>query len=279
MKFISITKPGIIFGNAVTLTGAFFLGSKGHFHPILFLATLIGMSLVIASGCVFNNYIDRDIDRLMERTKNRVMVQGLISPSLAIAYGILLGLVGFLLLYFFVNPLTTLVALIGFIVYVVIYSLHSKRQSIYGTAIGGIAGALPPVVGYCAATNHFDAGAIILFAILFFWQLPHSYSIAIFRFKDYAAASIPVLPVKKTIHYTKVNMVLCIIAFTAAAVMLTVFGYTNMAYFIVALGLGLIWLSLAIKGFKTNCDTAWSRQMFSLSILNITLLSLVMAIR
>lgn len=278
MRFLSITKPGIIFGNLITVSGAFFLGSQGQIDLGLFFFTLLGMSLIIASGCVFNNIIDRDIDRLMERTKNRVLAQERMTLKTAIIYAISLGILGIALLYYETNPLTVLIALIGLFFYVVVYSLLLKRKSIYGTIIGGVAGAVPPVVGYCAVTNRFDMGALLLFLILFTWQIPHFYAISIYRLKDFAAAAIPILPVKKSIHYTKISMVLYVVAFTFTAIMPTLFGYTGIIYFVVAIAIGLTWLYFALSGFFVQDDQKWSRQMFLISIVNITLLSLMLAI-
>lgn len=279
MKFFSITKPGIIFGNIVTVSGGFLLGYQSHFNILLLLITLIGMSLIIASGCVFNNFIDRDIDKLMERTKERVLAQGQMSGTIAIIYAIVLGILGFAVLYAGTNPLTVLVAFIGWVFYVVVYSLWLKRKSGYGMIVGGIAGAVPPVVGYCAVTNQFDIGAILLFIILFLWQLPHFYAIAIYRLNDYKAAAIPVLPLRKGIHYTKVSMLIYIAAFTLAAITPSLFGYTGYIYFAVALILGITWFCLALQGFKSQNDIPWSRKVFFFSIITITLLSLTMAIK
>lgn len=261
------------------MCGGFFLGSVEHISFLLLLITLAGMSLVIGSGCVFNNVIDRDIDQLMEHTRNRVLVRGLISPSLAIIYGIVLGIAGFLILYYGTNLLTVLLAAIGWLVYVVIYSLVMKRKSSSGTLIGGIAGAIPPVVGYTAVTNRFDIGAIILFFILFFWQMPHFYAISIYRLNDYKAAAIPVLPLRKNIRYTKMVMLLYTIAFLAVTLLPAVFGLAGYIYSGCALILGLIWVYYAIQGFKAPNDRLWARKMFLFSILSITLLCMVMAIK
>lgn len=116
--FIQITKPGIIFGNVLSVAGGFFLASKGNIDFGVFLAAVIGTSLVVASGCVFNNCIDRDIDQRMERTRNRVLVQGLVSLKLALLYATLLGIAGVALLYTEANPLAALFAVIGFVIYV-----------------------------------------------------------------------------------------------------------------------------------------------------------------
>ncbi|MGA9702632.1 UbiA family prenyltransferase, partial [Pseudomonas sp.] len=160
--FIQITKPGIIFGNVLSVAGGFFLASKGHVDLAIFLAAMIGTSLVVASGCVFNNCIDRDIDIKMERTKNRVLVQGLISLKLALIYATVLGVAGVALLYKVANPLAALFAVIGFVIYVGLYSLYLKRKSVHGTLVGSLSGAMPPVIGYVAVTNSFDMAALTL---------------------------------------------------------------------------------------------------------------------
>lgn len=278
-EFFSILKPGIIFGNIVTVSGGFFLGAHYPFNLGLLFITIIGMSCVIGSGCIFNNYIDRDIDRLMHRTQNRVLVQGLISVKVAMIYAVVLGLCGFAILFFAVNSLTMWAAMLGFIVYVGIYSLYYKRKSTTGTLVGAVAGAIPPVVGYTAVTNRFDVGAIILFMILFFWQMPHFYAISIYRLEDFAAAKIPILPLKKNIKYTKISTLIYVLAFTVAAVMPSFFGYTGYIYFCIALMLGLIWFFLGLQGFGTKTDALWSRKMFGFSILSITVLCLGMAIK
>lgn len=278
-KFISITKPGIIFGNLITVAGGFGLASQGKYNLSLFLATLIGISLVIAAGCVFNNVIDRDIDSLMERTKNRVMVKGHLSAKVALFYGFILSLLGVFFLYHWANWLTVLVALIGLFFYVVVYSLWFKRNSIYGTLIGSISGSIPPVVGYCSVSNKFDLGALILFVLLSVWQMPHSYAIAIFRFNDYSSAGIPVLPVKKGIQVAKRNMLLYVVIFTVVSSLLSLCGYTGKYYLIVALAVGLWWIRLAASGFRAKSnDISWARKMFGFSIIAIMLLSLMMAL-
>ncbi|OAJ35192.1 heme o synthase [Piscirickettsia salmonis] len=278
MRLLSVTKPGIIFGNIVTACGGYFLGSQGDFSFITFVATIVGMSLVIACGCVINNCIDQDIDKLMARTKRRVSAQGLLSNANMILYGIVLGVLGVIFLYFFTNRLTVIVALVGLFVYIVLYSLWLKRTSIHGTLIGAISGAVPPVVGYCATTNRFDAGAMILFAILFLWQMPHSYAIAIFRLKDYKTANIPVLPVVKGIEHTKVIMCIYTVLFAIVVLLPTVFGYAGYTYLIAACLFGLSWLVLAIKGLGSDSNITWSRKMFVVSILGIMLLSVAMSV-
>ncbi len=277
-QYLQVTKPGIIFGNLISVVGGFLLASKGSIDYPLFLATLVGVSLVVASGCVFNNYIDRDIDKKMERTKNRVLVKGLIAPSVTLVYATALGIAGFALLYIAANPLAMWLAVMGFVVYVGVYSLYMKRHSVYSTLIGSLSGAAPPVIGYCAVTNEFDAGALILLAIFSLWQMPHSYAIAIFRFKDYQAANIPVLPVVKGISVAKNHITVYILAFMIATLMLTLVGYAGYKYLIVAAAVSVWWLGMALRGYKTENDSVWARKLFVFSIVAITSLSVMMSI-
>lgn len=264
--YYQLTKPGIIYGNAITVVAGFLLASRGHIDWVLLFATLVGLSLVVASGCVFNNYIDRDIDALMERTKNRVMVSGGISPRNALVYASILGIIGLAVLYFYTNLLTAAMALLGLFVYVVVYSLWLKRTSTHGTIVGSISGAMPPVVGYLAVTGSIDLGAVILFFILALWQMPHSFAIALYRLEDYTKAGIPVLPVKKGIFVTKVQTLIYVALFVLATFTLAVFGYAGYAYLSVMTILGLGWLAFSAKGFWTTDDRRWARSMFVYSI-------------
>ncbi|MCF7531223.1 heme o synthase [Pseudomonas petrae] len=276
--FIQITKPGIIFGNVLSVAGGFFLASKGHVDIGLFLAAMIGTSLVVASGCVFNNCIDRDIDVKMERTKNRVLVQGLVSVKLALIYATVLGVVGVGLLYTKANALAALFAVIGFVIYVGFYSLYLKRRSVHGTLVGSLSGAMPPVIGYVAVSNTFDLAALTLLVMFSLWQMPHSYAIAIFRFNDYRAASIPVLPVKRGIRVAKRHILIYILAFLLATLMLTFGGYAGLNYLAVAAAMGMYWLYMAWTGYKAKDDTVWARKLFVFSIFTITALSVAMSL-
>lgn len=259
-----LTKPGIILGNIITTASGFALASRGHIDFSLFLITLIGLGFVIASAGVFNNYIDRKMDAKMERTKNRALPKGLITPQKALIFASLLGVIGLVVLSY-TNLLTVFVALTGFFVYLVLYAFM-KYRSFYGTLIGSIAGAVPPVVGYCAVSDHFDTAALLLFVIVVLWQMPHFFSIAIYRIDDYAAASIPVLPIEKGMYTTKVHMLLYIIVFMMTTLLLTLSGYTGYLYALVAILLSLSWMALCLRGFTVNNDKRWARKMFVCSL-------------
>ncbi len=219
--------------------------------------------------------MDQGIDSKMARTKKRALVTKIIPEFHAVIYASILGIMGFLLLVINTNLLTTLTAFVGFFFYIIVYGI-SKRKSVHGTIIGSISGAVPPVVGYCAVTNTFDVGAFLLFLILVIWQMPHFYAIATFRHDDYAAASIPVLPVKKGLKQTKIQMILYIIAFIIVNALLTVFHYTAYTYLIIMTLLGLIWLVMTIQGFKTVDQNRWARKVFIFSLLLITVFSFLL---
>lgn len=268
-----LTKPGIIMGNLITTISGFALASRGQFDPWLFFATLVGLGAVIGSACVFNNYIDRDLDRKMARTRNRPLAQRLISGWSALLYAILLGISGIGCLALFTNGLATGVALIGFFIYVGLYSFW-KAKTTYATAVGSIAGAIPPVVGYCAVSHCFDLGAALLFMLLVLWQMPHFFSIAMYRIHEYKAASVPVMPLLKGNHATKIRMLLYIAGFCLASLLLIGCGYTGYVYLTCAIASGAAWLYLGWQGFKAENDVIWARKMFRLSLVIITALCL-----
>jgi protoheme IX farnesyltransferase len=275
--YYRLTKPGIVYGNLMFAAAGFLLAADGHIKIGLLLAALGGQALIIASACVFNNIIDRDVDKRMARTQKRAMVQRSVSIPAALTYGAILCIIGFGLLVLFTNWLTVLVVLVGFIVYVFIYAA-AKRWNEQGTLIGSIAGSVPPVGGYVAVTNQLDGGALLLFLILTFWQMPHFYAIATYRLKDYRAASLPVLTVKKGIRAAKLQTVLYIVGFTVVSALLTVYGYTGYVYLVIMLGLGIAWLRLALLGFRAKDDNKWGKQVFLFSLLITVIFSALLAV-
>lgn len=276
-RYYQLTKPGIIYGNLLNTAAGFLLASKWHFGFRLLVAALGGTALVIASACVFNNYIDRGIDAKMTRTKKRALVSGAVSAQNALTYAVMLGALGFTVLIIYTNALTVYLGLLAMFTYIVLYGI-SKRRSVHGTVVGSIAGALPPVAGYTAVTNRLDSGAILLFLILVCWQMPHFYAIAMYRFKDYKAAGLPVLPVKHGMRAAKLQIVLYILAFIVATTALSVSGYTGYTFAIVMGGAGAYWLSKGLKGFRTPDDAKWARGMFGISLLVIMTLAFMLSV-
>jgi protoheme IX farnesyltransferase len=271
-------KPGIVIGNAISVAGAFLMAAKGRIDAPLLLATMLGVSLTVASGCVFNNCIDRDVDRKMIRTRRRVLARGHISPRIAVICALLLGMAGLSLLYTRTNPLCLAIVLTGLAIYVGAYSLGLKRRSGYAVLIGSLAGAAPPLAGYCAVTARFDLGAVILLAVFSLWQIPHAYTIAVYHREDFAIARIPVLPVTQGMSAAKRRILVSIALFAAAAIMPTLGGYTGPRFLVVAAALGLSWLGMAWLGLRADDDRRWAKRLFIFSILAISVLSLMMAV-
>lgn len=275
--YYRLTKPGIIYGNVMTAAAGFLLASQGHIDFGLMLATVLSVALVIASGCVFNNYLDRGLDAKMARTKQRALVSGEISGKNALIFASVLAIVGLTVLALFVSWLTALLGIFALVMYVVVYG-WAKRRSVYGTIVGSIPGAMSLVAGYVAVSRGIDSAALILFLILALWQMPHFYAIGIFRRSDYAAAKLPILPVTSSIKTTKVHIVGYIVAFIIATTLLTIFDYTGYTYLIVLLTAGILWLRLAIKGFKAKDDVRWARKVFGFSLLVLLTFSLMISL-
>jgi heme o synthase len=275
--YFSLTKPRMVLGNCIIAVAGFLFGSHVPIESRALLIMILGLALVIASACLFNNVIDRDMDARMERTKTRALARGIVSKNIALMLGTLLGVMGILLLLY-VQTAAAAVAAVGFFFYVIAYSLWGKRESVYGVLLGGVAGATPPVVGYAAATGQLDVAAFILFLILFFWQVPHFYAIAIRRFNDYAAASIPTAVHERGSTSAKRDMLMYIVFFAAAAVSLTYLGYAGWWYFGLMLLGSSTWFVLGMRGPWVKDEIPWARQMFLYSLFVLLLFSCLLAL-
>ncbi|HEX7633269.1 MAG TPA: heme o synthase [Candidatus Saccharimonadales bacterium] len=274
-----LTKPGIIRGNVLAAADGFLLACAQHhtFNLALFWFLIEGTTLVIASACVFNNVIDRGIDTRMARTKKRALVTGRVSVRNALIYGSVLGLSGFYILAAYTNMLVLAVGAAAFCMYVVVYG-YFKRRTYWGTLVGCVPGALPPVAGYVAVSGRFDVAAVLLFLILVFWQMPHFYSIALFRRKEYKAAGLPVFPVVHSARATKMQILGFIPVFVLLNIGLTVGGYTGVVYVIIMSTLGALWFWKGFSTFGTASDYAWGKSMFLFSLIMISTLSVMLSV-
>jgi protoheme IX farnesyltransferase len=277
--YYQLTKPGIVYGNMLNATAGLMLASSlaGQLEVWRGLATLLGVAFVIAASCVCNNFIDRGIDKIMARTKKRALVSGAVSVRNALLYSAALGVAGFVLLIAYTNSLTVWLGVTAVFMYIVVYGL-AKRYTMFSTLIGGVSGALPPVAGYTAVANQLDAGALLIFLILTFWQIPHFYAVAIFREKEYAAAGIPLWTIKRGVLSTKVQMVAFLLAFAVANVLLTVYDYTGYTYLIVVSLVSILWLGRAARGFHTEDNIGWARGVFFFSLIVILVWAIMMSL-
>ena len=213
----------------------------------------------------------------MKRTAKRDIANGTIRIRYALLYLVALGIVGFGALALFTNTTTLLLGLLAYVWYVVIYGI-AKRTTPLSTVIGGVAGALPPMAGYTALTGSIDLAALILFLILFFWQLPHFYAISMFRRDDYAKAKLPVWAVRYGMKNTKVQLFISVVFYAVAASLLTVFGYTGIIYFVVSTALSVYWIYKGVTLYKKKDDVAWARAMFGVSLLVLLSMNVLIAV-
>lgn len=274
---LELAKPGIILGNSLALAGGYFLGAQGAFRFVEFSGALTGIALVVASAGAVNNVVDRDIDQLMERTHARPMARGDLSVTEALVAASLLGALGFGLLAWTTNLPAVLAAMVGYGVYVLLYTLWFKRRSVHGTLVGSISGAMPPVVGYLAATGSFDRAALLLALAFGFWQMPHSWAIGIFRDRDYRAAGIPLLSVVRGASRVHASMIGYAGAFAASVVALAILPVTGIVFDVAASASSLAWLALVAFGSRRD-EVAWARRVFFASLLVVLALSVSMGI-
>ena len=275
-NYIQLAKPGIIFGNLITLIGGFLLATHrqiGFEYLSLFFYVMTGVTLMIASGCVFNNCYDRDIDSAMARTQKRPLVTGDISLVMALLYGSILFVLSCMVLYVLVNPLTLYIILVGFVVYVVIYTI-SKRLTIHATVLGGISGAIPPVAGYTAVVNGLDYNALSLFLILFFWQIPHSYAIAMLYSDDYKKVNLPILPLVKGVPYTKKIMLAYLLLFVISCSLPYLLGTADLISFLICMLMAIYWSYKSVKSYQNDDDRTYAKTVFKFSIIVVTVISL-----
>lgn len=272
-RYVNLSKPGIVRSNAMAAVAGYCFAGLDSFTLSGLVHVLIGTTLVVASACVFNNIIDRDIDARMERTAKRAIPTHDISIRSAATFGAIMLLVGSLTLYLGVGILPLGIALVGFVAYVGLYTF-SKRVTTHSTLIGTISGSTPPVIGYSAATGHLDISALLLFLVLVAWQMPHFYAIGIFRLKQYKAAKIPILPVVAGLERTRKEIIAYALLFIAACIMLSVYGGATWLFGVVMTLVSLRWVWLCLKP-AVNVEK-WAKKQFLYSLFVLLTLCLML---
>ena len=261
----------------VTTVPTMIVADEGLPSILLILATLLGGTLSAGGANAINMYIDRDIDPLMERTKNRPLVTGVLSPREALTFAISIEALAFLWLWLTVNLLSAFLAVGACLFYVFIYSLWLKRTSTSNIVIGGAAGAAPVLIGWTAVENSLDWPPFILFALIFLWTPPHFWALAIRYRKDYHSAKIPMLPVIAGPEFTGTKMVLYSLEVWATSIIFAPVAGMGAIYLCGALILGgvFVYLSLQVRRHKTEQS---AMRLFGFSITYLTLLFLIIAI-
>jgi protoheme IX farnesyltransferase len=275
---IALTKPRVISLLLVTTVAPMFLTERGAPPALLIFWVVLAGYLMAGGANAINMWFDRDIDTAMSRTRLRPVPAGRLAPGAALLFGLALGAVSFALFWRFVNPLSAWIALSGLLCYVLVYTIWLKRSSPQNIVIGGAAGAIPPLVGWAAMANSLDLNALYLFAIVFYWTPPHFWALALIKQQEYARAGVPMLPVVKGPHETKVQMLVYTLLLLPLTVLPTLAGSQGLLYAAAAVLLGgrLLWYCVKLLRESSVTPLAW--RMYKYSLLYLALLFCAMGI-
>ena len=275
--YVTLTKPRIMSLLLLTAIGGMFVGARGVPDLSVLVAMVGGLALACGGASALNHVLDRDIDIHMSRTDKRPVATGRIDPSRALEFGLALSAFSFVVLASFTNVLTAFLAIFGNLFYVLVYTRWLKRSTPQNIVIGGAAGAIPPVVGYAAATGNLALPALFLFLIVFVWTPPHFWALALLIKRDYAAAGVPMLPVVRGDAQTARS----IVRYSAAMVLVTLLpvltGTLTWLYLAAALALGGVFLWLALRLLE-QLTRDRSKRLFTYSLAYLALLFVAMAI-
>jgi protoheme IX farnesyltransferase len=236
---------------------------------------LLGTLLCVASANALNCFLERESDKLMARTRTRPLPAGRLEPSLALAFGLLLGALSLPVLALGVNPVTGALGALALVSYVAVYT-PMKTMSPLALVVGAVPGALPPLMGWTAVTGHIAAFGLVLFAILFLWQLPHVIGLGSFRRDDYVAAGIRVLPAVYGERFVKAHAVIWTLVLCGVSVLPNVFGWAGPGYLATALVLGGGYLAATLRGFRAAPLSSWGKRLFLTSLFYLPVLFLAL---
>jgi protoheme IX farnesyltransferase len=269
--YVRLTKPRVISLLLLTTLCAMFAAERGTPGGWTVLWTMIGGYLSAGGAHAINQCADRDIDARMGRTTTRPVVAGRVSPANALAFGIALGVISTLMLGLLVNWLTAGLALLGLCLYVFLYTLWLKRTSAHNIVIGGAAGAVPPLVGWAAVTGSLSIGALLLFAIVFYWTPPHFWALSLLLRRDYASAGVPMLPVLRGEDETKRQILWWTVVLVGVSLLPYAAGTAGLTYLFAAAVLGVGFLIITVRLARTP-GIGLARAVFSYSMLYLALL-------
>jgi protoheme IX farnesyltransferase len=269
--YVALTKPRIIELLLVTTVPTMVVADRGLPHIGLIVATVLGGTMAAGGANAINMYVDRDIDKVMHRTRHRPLVTGIIEPTNALIFAIGLEIVAFLFLWTTVNLLSAVLAVSATLFYVFVYTLWLKRTSSHNIVIGGAAGAVPVLVGWSAVTNRLDWAPIVLFAVIFYWTPPHFWALAIKYREEYALADVPMLPAVASLRTTASRIVLYTLVLWALTVAFSPVAGMGHLYLLSAIVLGAVFMGLALQLFR-DATPAAAMRLFAYSITYITLL-------
>ncbi len=275
--FVALTKPRIIELLLVTTVPTMIVAERGLPPLWLMGATVAGGTFAAGGANAINMVVDRDIDRLMERTRDRPLVTGEVGPREALVFALALEVVAFVWLWALVNLLSAVLAVSATLFYVFVYTLWLKRTSTRNIVIGGAAGAVPVLVGWSAVTGRLDWAPLVLFAVVFVWTPPHFWALAIRYRDDYAAAEVPMLPAVTTLRHTATRILAYTVVLWALTLVLTPVARMGWIYTVAAVVLGAVF-ALRALGVWRRPEPRGAMRLFSWSITYVTLLFGAMAV-
>lgn len=274
--FVALTKPRITTMVLTTTAGGLFL-APARADALTVASTLVGMALIVGGANALNMVIERDIDAHMTRTRNRPLPAGRLTTKQALVFGVVLSALAVPVLAFGVNALTALLAVLANVIYVLAYT-PLKQRSHLALEVGAIPGAMPPLLGWTAAMNRVDGAALVLFGILFIWQIPHFHAIALFRREEYARAGLQVLPNVRGDDVTKHTIVRYLAILLAVSLLLFPLGVAHRVYLFSALGLGIVFFGWGCWGLRRESGVRWARSLFGISILYLVLVFAILMV-
>lgn len=263
--YYEMCKPRVVMLMVLTSMVGMFLAVPGMVPLDVLILGNLGIALVASSGAVVNHLIDRKVDAVMRRTINRPMPQGRVAPAQAAGFAALIGMAGMLIMLIWVNSLSAWLTLASFIGYAFIYTGYLKRATPQNIVIGGLSGAMPPLLGWAAVSGTIEPGALILVLIIFAWTPPHFWALAIHRKDEYAKTGIPMLPVTHGEHLTKIHIILYTIIMMLVSVLPYLIGMSGPLYLLAALvlGFGFLYWALLLM-FKPKQSTAMDTFRYSI---------------
>jgi protoheme IX farnesyltransferase len=277
LDFLTLTKPIVVLLLLVTTFAGMVVGGKAWPSFSLTFWTLLGGFMAAGGSSAINQYIDRDLDKHMQRTQKRPLAAGRMTPAEGLAFGLALSVSSFYVFAGFVNLLAAFLSLAGIVYYVVLYSVLLKKTTVQNIVIGGGAGAIPPLVGWAAATGSLNIPALFLFAIIFMWTPPHFWALAIVRKNDYARAGVPMLPVVRGEKETRWQILIYTLELVAVSLLLPIFKFTGTIYLVSALALGGSLIYTAWKVWKVPGNkAAWRMYRWSSMYLAFIFLALML---
>lgn len=263
--YYEMCKPRVVMLMILTSMVGMFLAVPGMVPWDVLILGNLGIALVAGSGAVVNHLIDYRVDSVMKRTHNRPIPQGRVDQKQAAFFAAAIGVAGMLILLFWVNPLCAWLTLASFVGYAFIYTGYLKRATPQNIVIGGLSGAMPPLLGWSAVTGTIEPGALILVLIIFAWTPPHFWALAIHRKEEYAKTGIPMLPVTHGEHLTKIHIILYTVIMFLITILPYLTGMSGPIYLLAAvvLGLGFLWWSLMLM-YRPKASTAMDTFRYSI---------------